>query len=477
MTMNTTYAATEPSRPTSTPTGPTLVEFGAPWCGYCQAAQPALAAALADHPGFHHPQDRGRPGPPRSGARSASSCGPRWWCCATAARWRWSRPSAQREIATPWLRRPAESRCCGRRPPAAPCARSWPQPPSTSCPAEWRSLASTPRRLSVVRHRRRPLPRRPRVAQALGRVVRDQCSSRAYLPDSRSHHALEFVVAVVDAFAAASTGTGSGSRWRGRSVRPPPPGRPGRTAARAAAARARRSARVVCSDSASAGFTRGVRQALEHARVAHRREHQVLVADAAFRAEQLDGLEHVVEVVRGLAHAHEHHLASPAARGAPAPPAPRSRRCPPAAAARRGRSCRTGSPRRSPPAWRRTARRAAAARSTVWPPASSTSRRAEPSSAGCSSEPAQRPLELGHQFRQQRAHRGPAGSPPACGGRSTGPARWTTAAAHGARGTASRHARAGGLGSGRCAWESMETVYRCRQLALERGGCPCRCHT
>jgi len=27
-------------------------------------------------------------------------------------------------------------------------ARSWPQPPSTSCPAEWRSLVSTPRRCS-----------------------------------------------------------------------------------------------------------------------------------------------------------------------------------------------------------------------------------------------------------------------------------------------------------------------------------------
>jgi hypothetical protein len=51
-----------------------------------------------------------------------------------------------------------------------------------------------------------------------------------------------------------------------------------------------------------------LRQPLEHARVADRREHQVLVADAALRAEQLDGLEHVVEVVRRLAHAHEHDL-------------------------------------------------------------------------------------------------------------------------------------------------------------------------
>ncbi len=50
------------------------------------------------------------------------------------------------------------------------------------------------------------------------------------------------------------------------------------------------------------------RQALEHAQVADGGEHQVLVADAAVGAEQVDGLQHVVEVVRRLAHAHEHHL-------------------------------------------------------------------------------------------------------------------------------------------------------------------------
>ena len=49
-------------------------------------------------------------------------------------------------------------------------------------------------------------------------------------------------------------------------------------------------------------------QRLEHARVAHRREHQVLVADAALGAEQIDGFEHVLEIVRRLAHAHENHL-------------------------------------------------------------------------------------------------------------------------------------------------------------------------
>jgi thioredoxin 1 len=34
--------------------GPAVLEFGTPWCGYCRAAQPVIAAALADHPGVRH---------------------------------------------------------------------------------------------------------------------------------------------------------------------------------------------------------------------------------------------------------------------------------------------------------------------------------------------------------------------------------------------------------------------------------------
>jgi thioredoxin 1 len=55
MAMNDVYTSVEPSRATiDALDGPTVIEFGTPWCGYCRAAQPRLAGALADHPGVRH---------------------------------------------------------------------------------------------------------------------------------------------------------------------------------------------------------------------------------------------------------------------------------------------------------------------------------------------------------------------------------------------------------------------------------------
>lgn len=34
--------------------GPVVIEFGTPWCGYCQAAQPLIAKAFEQHEAVRH---------------------------------------------------------------------------------------------------------------------------------------------------------------------------------------------------------------------------------------------------------------------------------------------------------------------------------------------------------------------------------------------------------------------------------------
>jgi thioredoxin 1 len=55
MAMQAEYPATEPRRTeVEALPGPTLLEFGSPWCGHCRRAQPLIAQAFAEHPGVRH---------------------------------------------------------------------------------------------------------------------------------------------------------------------------------------------------------------------------------------------------------------------------------------------------------------------------------------------------------------------------------------------------------------------------------------
>ena len=53
--MSADYATVEPKREElDALAGPTLLEFGSPWCGWCRRAQPLIAEALGQHPAVRH---------------------------------------------------------------------------------------------------------------------------------------------------------------------------------------------------------------------------------------------------------------------------------------------------------------------------------------------------------------------------------------------------------------------------------------
>jgi len=59
------YARTEPSRAElDALPGVTVVEFGAPWCGICAAAQPSIAEALSHYGDVRHLRIEDGPGRP-----------------------------------------------------------------------------------------------------------------------------------------------------------------------------------------------------------------------------------------------------------------------------------------------------------------------------------------------------------------------------------------------------------------------------
>lgn len=63
MSMNTAFAAIEPSRAElDAQQEAVVIEFGTPWCEHCRAAQPLLASAFSEHPQVRHLKIEDGPG-------------------------------------------------------------------------------------------------------------------------------------------------------------------------------------------------------------------------------------------------------------------------------------------------------------------------------------------------------------------------------------------------------------------------------
>lgn len=63
--MQTTYVPTEPARSeVDALAGPTVLEFGTNWCGWCRGAQPLIERAFALYPGVRHFKVEDGPGRP-----------------------------------------------------------------------------------------------------------------------------------------------------------------------------------------------------------------------------------------------------------------------------------------------------------------------------------------------------------------------------------------------------------------------------
>jgi thioredoxin 1 len=63
--MQTTYVPTEPPRSeVDALAGPTVIEFGTNWCGWCRGAQPLIERAFALYPAVRHFKVEDGPGRP-----------------------------------------------------------------------------------------------------------------------------------------------------------------------------------------------------------------------------------------------------------------------------------------------------------------------------------------------------------------------------------------------------------------------------